>query len=166
LVDSRGTLRPATLSDLDIVASWIASARECELWAGWRVRFPLDRTTLPGTIGFSESNAFSLADHDELVAFGQLVTRGASRVHLARIIVAPDRRRSGYGAALVNGLIARARRDWYERVSLNVDQENRPAIALYSNLGFRDAERPADEPESPRSNYMEYSIVDERPTSR
>ena len=54
----RPTLRPATLSDLDIVASWIGSARECELWAGWRVRFPIDRTALPETIGFSEANTF------------------------------------------------------------------------------------------------------------
>jgi [ribosomal protein S18]-alanine N-acetyltransferase len=166
LTDESGTLRPATLADLDIVASWIGSARECELWAGWRVRFPIDRAALPETIGFSESNALSLADRQEVVAFGQLVIRGARRVHLARIIVAPDRRRSGYGAALVQGLIARARRDWFERVSLNVDEANRPAIGLYSNLGFRDAQRPVDEPESPRSRYMEYRIVDERPVSR
>jgi [ribosomal protein S18]-alanine N-acetyltransferase len=160
LTDEHGTLRPATLSDLEIVASWVGSARECELWAGWRVRFPIDLAALPETIGFSESNAFGLADGQELVAFGQLVVRRGRRVHLARIIVAPGRRRRGYGVSLVERLIARARRDWFERVSLNVDEANQPAIGLYSNLGFRDVQRPVDEPESPRSRYMEYRIVD------
>jgi ribosomal protein S18 acetylase RimI-like enzyme len=121
---------------------------------------------LPETIGFSESNAFTLVDHLELLAFGQLVPRGARRVHLARIIVVPVRRRCGYGASLVQGLIGRARRDWFELVSLNVDEANQSAIGLYSNLGFRDAQRPANEPESPRSRYMEYRIADERPVSR
>jgi ribosomal protein S18 acetylase RimI-like enzyme len=152
-------LRAATLSDLTVIASWIASARECELWAGRRVRFPIDHAGLPEAIGFAETNSFSLQDTDEVVAFGQLVARGASRAHLARVIVAPRHRSHGFGEILVRELTAKARRNWFERISLNVDEANPPAISLYSKLGFRDATRPVNEPESPRSLYMELTLA-------
>jgi hypothetical protein len=57
----KNMLRSATLSDLGDVVSWIATGRDCELWAGWRVSFPIDRPPLPGAIDFNEANAFSLA---------------------------------------------------------------------------------------------------------
>ena len=56
--------------------------------------------------------------------------------------------------------MSQARRDWFRRVSLNVDEANLPAISLYASLGFQDVQRPPDEPESPRSRYMEFRIVD------
>jgi hypothetical protein len=63
-------LRSATLSELKGVASWNTSVRDCELWAGWRVKFPIDLETLPTAIDFRDMNAFSLLDTDRLVAFG------------------------------------------------------------------------------------------------
>ena len=149
-------LRSATTSDLKIVASWIPTARDCELWAGWRVPFPIDLDTLPEAISFMDTNSFSLIIEDgRFVAFGQLVEKNSSRGHLARLIVAPALRRRGYGEALVQALVQRARAASFTPVSLNVDIANLPAIALYSKLGFRDAARPADESESPDSRYME-----------
>ena len=71
----RRMLRSATRLDLEEVASWISTRRECELWAGWRVSFPIDQLSLPVAIEFAETNAFSLLDADELVAFGQLVKK-------------------------------------------------------------------------------------------
>ena len=48
-------LQPAMFSDLNVVASWIASARDCEIWAGGRVRFPVNSASVPEEIGFSEA---------------------------------------------------------------------------------------------------------------
>jgi ribosomal protein S18 acetylase RimI-like enzyme len=151
------TLRPATLTDLRVVASWITTARDCELWAGWRVRFPIDLESLPSSISFSKDRAYSLTDDcDRLLAFGQLLPRG-SRAHLGRLIVDPETRGKGYGEVLVQALMQEARKEPFECLSLNVDIENTPAISLYLKLGFRDAARPSDEPASPESRYMERS---------
>jgi ribosomal protein S18 acetylase RimI-like enzyme len=148
-------VRPATLADLSEVASWIATARDCELWAGWRVKFPIDRTSLPEAIGFAEHSSFSLVSGRDLVAFGQLVGKDQGRGHLARLIVKPALRGRGHGEALVAALLERAQREAFACVSLNVDSANERAATLYLKLGFADASRPADEPLSPGTRYME-----------
>jgi [ribosomal protein S18]-alanine N-acetyltransferase len=147
--------RPATLADLEVVASWITSARDCELWAGWSVRFPIDGEAFPAAIQFNDAHAVSLMDSDELVAFGQLVVKESQRGHLARLIVSPARRGKGFGEALVHALLDRARAEGCRRLSLNVNRSNIPAMKLYARLGFQDAVRPTDEPASPGSRYME-----------
>jgi hypothetical protein len=49
---------------------------------------------------------------------------------------------NGYSEMLVWALLTNARRDSFERVSLNVDISNNAAASLYVKLGFADAERP------------------------
>ena len=78
-------LRDATLSDLHEVASWVDSARECDLWAGWRVSFPIDIARLAQEIEFSNGNSFCLVDQDSVIAFGQIIKK-AQRAHLAQLI--------------------------------------------------------------------------------
>jgi ribosomal protein S18 acetylase RimI-like enzyme len=151
---SHGLLRGATLDDLRQVASWVATARECELWAGPRLPFPLDLKSLPAIIDFDDAYTFALCDADLLIAFGQLVPKSARRGHLARLIVAPAMRGRGYGEMLVRALVDVARRRENVRVSLNVDRANARAIRLYEKVGFHDAERPSDEPDSYGSRYM------------
>lgn len=148
-------LRRATLAELTEVASWITSARECELWAGPRLPFPLDVSVLPARIDFDEARTFAMSSGDRLVAFGQIVPKALRRAHLARVIVAPAVRGCGHGERLIRSLIDEARRQSHLRISLNVDRENVPAIALYSKLGFFEAQRPADEPDAHGSRYME-----------
>jgi len=148
-------LRSATISDLKEVAFWIGTAHECERWAGWRVPFPIDSDALPDAIGFEETNAFALVDGPQLVGFGQLVRKESGRGHLARLIVNPGLRGKGYGEALVRKLLEPVRTAPFERISLNVDRSNLPAVSVYLKAGFRDATRPPDEPESRGSRYME-----------
>jgi ribosomal protein S18 acetylase RimI-like enzyme len=150
-------LRSATLSDLEDVISWIPTARDCELWAGRRVTFPIDRTLLPAAIDLTDGNAFSLIDGQEFVAFGQLVRKSQDRGHLARLVVKPGLRGKGHGEMLVRALLDRARIESFESVSLNVDSSNLPAVSLYLKMGFVDATRPPDEPASARARYMEMS---------
>lgn len=50
--------------------------------------------------------------------------------------VAPEARRSGVGAALVDAVIAWARGRGFARLQLEVNDDNAPAIALYARKGF------------------------------
>lgn len=147
-------LRPATAADLAVVASWITSVRECERWAGQRVRFPIDLEQLPATIELSETNAFSLVDGERVVGFGQLLARDGGRGHLARIIVSPSARGRGLGARIVERLLDRARAASYRQLSLYVDRGNLPATTLYARFGFREATSSDDRPRSASSMYM------------
>ena len=109
-------------------------------------------------IGFGEGNIFSLVIEEQLVAFGQLIRKNSQRGHLARLIVNPALRGKGYGETLVRALLARARKDSFERVTLNVDVANGPALSLYAKLGFADAQRPSNETAPPGNRFMEIQI--------
>ena len=52
------------------------------------------------------------------------------------IAVVPSRRGRGFGHELMTGLLERARRAGYERLSLSVEKES-PAVSLYERYGFR-----------------------------
>jgi RimJ/RimL family protein N-acetyltransferase len=159
-------LQPAMLSDLTVVASWITSARDCELWAGDRVRFPVNLASLPEEIGFREANTYSLNEGGRLIAFGQLFRKSTQHGRLARLIVAPSSRRQGYGKELVRGLLAKARDAKLERVSLYVDEANVAAIALYTKLDFCDAAPPVGDRVFPSSRYLEHLIPEHSITPR
>jgi ribosomal protein S18 acetylase RimI-like enzyme len=149
-----GALRVAETEDLKIVASWVTSARDCELWTGWRVSFPIDLTTLPASLQFSEDNAYVWIINAQIAAFGQVVKKADGRAHLGSIIVDPLLRRRGHGEQFVRALLVQAHAR-SPLISLNVDAQNSAAISLYQRLGFADALRPPDEPLSPGSRYME-----------
>lgn len=148
-------LRGAKTEDLRIVVSWLASARDCELWAGRRVSFPVDLAALPARIDFTEQNAYTWVIGSQITAFGQLVPKSAGRLHLARVIVNPATRRWGHGEAFLRALLVQAAAACCSRVSLIVDEQNLPAISLYQRLGFLDASCPSDQPPPLRSRYME-----------
>lgn len=145
-------VRSATLEDLMVVASWIATSDECERWAGTQVAFPIDRVALPHTIGFTERNAHVMIVGGAVVAFGQIFDKSQQRQHLATFIVSPDQRGRGYGRKFLHELLGRTTAD---RVSLNVNQDNNVAIALYAAAGFVVADRPPEQGASPRTRYME-----------
>lgn len=155
---SVAALRAATADELLEVASWIDSAAACELWAGWRVTFPIARDTLARDIGFEESNGFVLVEVARVVGFGQLVAKPSGRGHLGRLIVDPRRRGQGLGATLARGLIEAARERGFTRCSLNVSPHNTAAATLYAKLGFTDAPLPHDEPAAANSRYMEKAL--------
>ena len=55
------------------------------------------------------------------------------------IAIVPSRRGRGLGKELLEGLIASAKRDGFQRLSLSVDRDN-PAIGLYESFGFQKIE--------------------------
>lgn len=148
-------IREARLSDLEVVASWLHSAGDCRLWAGHRLSFPIDLAVLPRAIEWEASDSWSATADGSVAAFGQLVAKPERRLHLARVIAAPERRREGLGRILSAHLLETALSRSPSVVSLNVARENGPAVNLYRSLGFVDATRPPDEPESV-SAYMEH----------
>jgi [ribosomal protein S18]-alanine N-acetyltransferase len=156
VVSSRS--RNAVSADLEVVASWIASQRECELWAGPTVPFPLERSALPDQIGMAGAINVALDDDQGIVAFGQIVPRPPDRAHLARVIVRPGARRRGLGRVLVETLLARAEVAGLSQVTLNVYRDNVAAAALYAELGFARGERPDGDPASPGIWFMQRSI--------
>jgi ribosomal protein S18 acetylase RimI-like enzyme len=57
--------------------------------------------------------------------------------------VVPARRGKGIGKGLLDELLARARRDGFQRISLSVDRGN-PAVRLYESRGFRTVHEDGD----------------------
>ena len=55
---------------------------------------------------------------------------------MMNIAVAPEFRRQGVGAALVNGLVSRLQSKSVSFLLLEVRVSNKPAIAMYEKLGF------------------------------
>lgn len=88
---------------------------------------------IPGGLSF-----VGLFAGDELAACGLSVVDGPL-VGLFDIVTDPAHRRKGYGARLVQGMLAAAARTGATTTYLQVIASNAPAIALYRSLGFEDA---------------------------
>ncbi len=69
--------------------------------------------------------------------------------------VAPEVRGQGVGEALVDAVVEWARAGGARRVLLDVGDHNRPAIALYSRMGFEPNGRTGSLP-APRSHIREH----------
>jgi len=73
---------------------------------------------------------------------GFILTRqGADEAEILSIVVARKERRGGIGAALMDGHMAALVRARVRKLFLEVEAENRAAIALYSRFGFVEAGR-------------------------
>jgi phosphinothricin acetyltransferase len=152
---SRHRVRDAVPADLAVVAPWVGSRRECELWAGPRVPFPLKVSALAAQIEMAEAINVAIEDKQGIAAFGQALARGPGRAHLGRIIVRPDARRRGLGRILIKALLARAEAAGRPLATLYVYSDNAAAIRLYASLGFRRSERPPEDPPSSGVWFMQ-----------
>jgi GNAT superfamily N-acetyltransferase len=73
---------------------------------------------------------------------------GAEDCWLEDLFVSDRARRSGLGRALVGAALDRARERGCRRVELDVDDDNKPAIALYESMGLSLESKP------PGRNYL------------
>ena len=97
-------------------------------------------------IEYEEDNTYCCDQEGCLMGFGQLIRKSELRLHMARVIIAPDDRYKGNGNHLVGALIDLARKKGCRIITLNVYRRNTPALKLYSALGFREvAEKSTDE---------------------
>jgi len=151
------SFRRAQVDDLALVASWIRSEEECRLWCGNRLRYPVDVAGLPLALEYDRAESWIVLADEQVVAFGQLIAKANTRLHLARLIAAPEHRGKGFGRLITTYLLERALTHDPSVVSLNVFADNEHAVDLYRSLGFAPATRPAEERVS-SSIYMERAI--------
>ncbi len=125
-----------------MVAGWVTSDEETDIWSGGPVSFPILLEECRLAIGWDHAANRTLIDRDHVAGFGQIIDKPDARKHLARIIVDPETRGRGLGRRLVQGLMHEARRCGARCMSLNVHPGNETAIRLYASLGFVPAENP------------------------
>jgi ribosomal protein S18 acetylase RimI-like enzyme len=70
------------------------------------------------------------------------VWTGADDCWLEDLFVRDDARRGGVGRALVDAAVDRARARGCRRIELDVNEENRAALAFYRSLGFTTEPKP------------------------
>lgn len=79
--------------------------------------------------------ALGYKEGDETVCVA-LYTVGADFTDIEIVLTASNRRRQGYASALLQEVIARAKRDGTNKIFLEVRQGNVAAAKLYKSLGF------------------------------
>lgn len=89
----------------------------------------------------SDPRRLCLGHHDDqagltAIACGWLVV---DELHITAVAVDPDHRRRGRAMEVLGALLQRARQHGANHATLDVAAENTPAIALYSQFGFRTA---------------------------
>jgi putative acetyltransferase len=95
-------------------------------------------------------------DGDVIVGCAALKRLDAAHAEVKSMRTAPARRRSGVASALLEHLIAEARRMGFRRLSLETGSAEffRPAQALYRRFGFDGCEPFADYAASPHNVFM------------
>ncbi len=74
--------------------------------------------------------------HDEVVGF-MIYLLHPSRLHLARIGVHPDNRRTGVGRVMIDKLKAKLSPERRSRITVNVVETNLPMQLFLRGMGFR-----------------------------
>ncbi len=88
-------------------------------------------------IGFGDlAISLVLLDGDEIAGYATALT-AHDEIHLLSIAVIPERRRRGFGRALLDEVIERGKSKGGARIFLEVREGNEAAMAFYSGAGFR-----------------------------
>ncbi|MET8859446.1 GNAT family protein [Streptomyces sp. NPDC004579] len=133
-------VRPFTLADAGVIASWIAGPAELLMWAGPGFAWPLDDPQLAAYAAESGRLTWTGVGADgRLVGHASLrLDAGGVSARLGRVLVAPDARGQGYGAALLTRVLTVGFAQLgLKRVDLGVFSHNHDAVRLYERFGFR-----------------------------
>jgi len=131
-------IKKAEINDFHTIISWIQNEQECRMWAGSKVRFPFNINALLYDIKYSNDNSYCLINEKNILAFAQLFPKDDGFIHMARLIVAPSYRGTGYGKILCNRLLQMAEQLGYRKISLYASKSNPISLDLYKNLGFKE----------------------------
>lgn len=148
-------LEPAVDADIDALMQWFPDRAAVAEWGGPEFRFPFTRSSFVDDIHWGRMASFSLypgARH--LAGFGQIYER-ESRIHLARIAVAPECRGLGAGRLLVERLMRTGRAMYrHQEYSLFVSRDNARARHCYESAGFSLADYPGSAPLADLCHYL------------
>jgi ribosomal-protein-alanine N-acetyltransferase len=97
-------------------------------WGAGSVRRLLE---LPGSVAF-----LARREHDGAAVGYVLCLPAGDALDVATLAILPELRRRGIASSLMAAVLARAGLAGYSRVLLEVDENNQPALALYSRFGF------------------------------
>lgn len=96
---------------------------------------PLKEETLKK--GLSSANAYYYALFDSAMAAFMSYEKVLDEGQIISVAVHPDKRRKGYGRALLNEVIKKAKDDGINFFTLEVRCDNKAAIMLYESVGFK-----------------------------
>jgi RimJ/RimL family protein N-acetyltransferase len=137
------TFRPFGRDDFARLVSWVGTPEALGEWCAAFFAFPLDDAQLArylesagppprSTILTAVTPAGEAVGHVEL---SHVWPHLSSR--LSRVLVAPQRRRQGLGAAMVSrALVLSFETHHVDRIDLGVSADNEAAIACYNRTGF------------------------------
>jgi RimJ/RimL family protein N-acetyltransferase len=136
------SLRPFAREDFERLISWVRSQEALAEWCAGFFRHPLDDAQLARYLESSKQPharviwaAESDGEHVGHVEISQIWPYLSSR--LSRVLVAPDHRRRGVGAAMIGSALSFSFREHHvSRIDLGVSATNTGAIACYEKLGF------------------------------
>ena len=121
---------PQIIETTRTMAQVIASLHNSALDQHWTAEAAQKLLDLPGTVAF-----VALARDQEPA--GHVLALGAGETtDIVTIGVAPNFRRQGVGRALLAALLRRSAERGYSGVTLEVDEANIAARALYEGMGF------------------------------
>jgi len=153
-------LVPATDEHVAELMTWFRDPESTALWGGPDFRFPFTDASFREDAHWGRMPALAVVGPDgALLAFGQFYLR-ARRCQLARLAVAPDRRRQGLGTLLIRRLATEGcRRLTVDECSLFVAAANEPAVRLYRRLSFVETPLPEGETAFDGALYMVAPLV-------
>jgi len=136
-------LRHPKPTDAAVIAGWSQSAEEARRWCSRAVHpFPAGEVLDWWQAADVDPWVLDVGDPPAPAAYGELwVDEEEDEVELARIVVDPQRRRSGVGRLLVMELVGVARATGLADCFLRVAPDNVAALQLYRSAGFTDVDQ-------------------------
>ena len=92
---------------------------------------------LKSELGNENSYYIVAKENDDIVGFGGL-WKSIDDIHLTNIVTKKNLRNKGIGNAILNQLINQAKSFGYNIITLEVNENNLPAISLYKKFGFKE----------------------------
>lgn len=136
-------LREFTLADGPLLTAWIDGPADLLMWAGPTFTWPLDPEQLAAYAAESSTGG-RLTWMGCVPGTGEVIGHASLRLdaaqptaRLGRVLVAPEARGRGYGAAMLERVLTTAFADLgLQRIELGVFAHNTSAVRLYERLGF------------------------------